>query len=102
MPIRESGMGMSGPAPSRCQGHLPGSRPSSSSTRRPAPSTPNRSGQCRTGLTTAMAGSASIVVTHRLSTVRNADHILVLDADRFVERGTHNELSSPGEASTSS
>jgi ABC-type multidrug transport system fused ATPase/permease subunit len=54
------------------------------------------------GLTTAMAGSASIVVTHRLSTVRNADHILVLDADRFVERGTHNELSSPGEASTSS
>jgi ABC-type multidrug transport system fused ATPase/permease subunit len=49
-----------------------------------------------------MAGSASIVVIHHLSTVRHADHFLVLDADRLVERGTHNELSSPGAASTSS
>ena len=33
-----------------------------------------------------------IVVAHRLSTVRNADQILVLDQGRLVERGTHDEL----------
>lgn len=34
----------------------------------------------------------SIVVSHRISTVKDADLILVLDAGRVVERGTHHEL----------
>jgi ATP-binding cassette subfamily B protein len=32
------------------------------------------------------------VVAHRLSTVKNADEIVVLDKDGIVERGTHEEL----------
>ncbi|WP_308125833.1 ATP-binding cassette domain-containing protein [Nonomuraea ceibae] len=38
-----------------------------------------------------------IVIAHRLSTVRDADLILVLDAGRIVQRGTHDQLISvPG------
>jgi len=33
-----------------------------------------------------------VVIAHRLSTVRNADLILVLDKGRIVERGNHDEL----------
>jgi ABC-type multidrug transport system fused ATPase/permease subunit len=33
-----------------------------------------------------------VVIAHRLSTVRRADQILVLDAGRIVERGTHEQL----------
>jgi ATP-binding cassette subfamily B protein len=40
----------------------------------------------------AMAERTAIVVAHRISTVKDADHILVLDAGRVVERGTHDEL----------
>ncbi|MFB7655109.1 MULTISPECIES: ABC transporter ATP-binding protein [unclassified Streptomyces] len=40
----------------------------------------------------ASAGRTTITVAHRLSTVRNADEILVLDAGRVAERGTHDEL----------
>ena len=43
-------------------------------------------------LDVARAGRTAIVIAHRLSTVRDADQILVVDAGRIVERGTHDEL----------
>jgi ATP-binding cassette subfamily B protein len=39
-----------------------------------------------------MAGRTSIVIAQRLSTVRRADQILVLDKGRIAARGTHDEL----------
>jgi ABC-type multidrug transport system fused ATPase/permease subunit len=43
-------------------------------------------------LTEALAGRTSIVVAHRLPTVRAADLILVVEDGRIVERGTHRQL----------
>lgn len=43
-------------------------------------------------LDSTMASRTSLVIAHRLSTVRNADQILVVDAGTIVERGTHHEL----------
>jgi ATP-binding cassette subfamily B protein len=43
-------------------------------------------------LKTALIGRTSIVIAHRLSTVREADQILVIDGGRVAERGTHEEL----------
>ena len=44
------------------------------------------------GLGTLKEGRTSFVIAHRLSTVRNADQILVMEEGRIVERGTHSEL----------
>jgi ABC-type multidrug transport system fused ATPase/permease subunit len=43
-------------------------------------------------LTDALAGRTALVIAHRLSTVRQADAILVVEGGRIVERGTHAEL----------
>ena len=48
------------------------------------------------GLEALMAGRTTFVIAHRLSTVRRADVILVLDAGRIVEQGTFTELVARG------
>ena len=46
----------------------------------------------RSALATEMTGATMIIVAQRVSTIRHADQILVLDAGRIVARGTHAEL----------
>jgi ATP-binding cassette, subfamily B, multidrug efflux pump len=43
-------------------------------------------------LQTLLLGRTAFVIAHRLSTVRNADLVVVLDHGRIVERGTHDTL----------
>jgi len=47
-------------------------------------------------LQSALKGRTSIVIAHRLSTVRDADQILVLEKGEIVERGKHDELVARG------
>ena len=44
------------------------------------------------GMDSLMKGRTSFVIAHRLSTVRNADCIMVLEQGRIIERGTHDDL----------
>ncbi|MFL5447605.1 MAG: ABC transporter ATP-binding protein [Gemmatimonadales bacterium] len=48
------------------------------------------------GLRSALSGRTSIIVSHRLAAVRDADWILVLDGGRIVEQGLHAELLAAG------
>ena len=44
------------------------------------------------GMDALMSGRTTFVIAHRLSTVQNADAIMVLDHGRIIERGTHEQL----------
>ncbi|WP_415302207.1 lipid A export permease/ATP-binding protein MsbA [Alcaligenes sp. SJTW-7] len=48
--------------------------------------------QVQMSLETLMKGRSTLVIAHRLSTVQNADQILVLDEGRIIEQGRHDEL----------
>ena len=48
------------------------------------------------GLRSALTGRTSIIVSHRLAAVRDADWIVVLDAGRIVEQGVHTDLIARG------
>jgi ABC-type multidrug transport system fused ATPase/permease subunit len=48
------------------------------------------------GLRYLMRGRTTFVIAHRLSTVRRADQILVVEAGRIIERGTHQSLYAAG------
>ncbi len=50
----------------------------------------------QSALDALMEGRTTFVIAHRLSTVRRADLILVMDRGRIVERGTHDELLARG------
>ena len=43
-----------------------------------------------------MQGRTSFIVAHRLSTIRNADEILVMKDGNIIEQGTHHELMEKG------
>ena len=46
----------------------------------------------QSGMDALMKGRTTFVIAHRLSTVRNADCIMVLEQGRIIERGTHDQL----------
>jgi len=52
--------------------------------------------QVQASLERLMSGRTTLVIAHRLSTVQNADLIVVLDAGRIVEQGRHEELLEKG------
>jgi len=50
----------------------------------------------QTALDYLMRGRTTLVIAHRLATIRDADKILVLDAGRIIDQGTHDELVAKG------
>jgi len=53
---------------------------------------PKTEARLQKALAALLAGRTSFVVAHRLSTIRHADQVLVLDHGRLVEQGTHQQL----------
>src|SRR5262249_47402718 len=54
--------------------------------------------EIQAGMDEAMQGRTTIVIAHRLTTIRNADRILVFDKGRVVEQGAHGVLIEKGGA----
>jgi subfamily B ATP-binding cassette protein MsbA len=52
--------------------------------------------QVQEAMNAAMKGRTSIVIAHRLTTVHNSDRIIVIDAGRIIEEGTHETLMRQG------
>jgi ABC-type multidrug transport system fused ATPase/permease subunit len=52
--------------------------------------------QIQTGLDVVMQGRTSIVIAHRLSTVKSADRIIVMRAGQIIEEGSHDDLLAQG------
>jgi ATP-binding cassette subfamily B protein len=57
---------------------------------------PETERRLQTALSLLLKGRTSFVVAHRLSTIRHADQVLVLEAGQIVERGTHDSLLAAG------
>jgi ATP-binding cassette, subfamily B, bacterial MsbA len=46
----------------------------------------------QSALEAVMKNRTTLVIAHRLSTIESADHIVVMDAGRIIEQGTHQQL----------
>ena len=52
--------------------------------------------EVQAALDALMEGRSSVVIAHRLSTVKNADRICVMESGKVVEEGTHDDLMAKG------